>query len=390
MLDRVMLAKKPSFSIGIEEEYLLVDRDNRDLASDPPSELFDECVSRCGDRIGHEFLRAQIEVGTPVCHSFAELSQNLRNLRSTVAEVSAQYNLAPIAAASHPFASWEKQNTTPDSRYTSLERELQGVGRRLLTCGMHVHIGVDEPDQRIDLMHQVAYFLPHMLALSTSSPFWNGLNTGLMSYRLSVFDGLPRTGLPEYFDSFTHYERFVDTLVGTKLIEDGSKLWWDLRPSTRYPTLEMRITDVCTDMDDGLAIAAFYLCLVRMLGRLRRANQRWRIYRQALIAENRWRAQRYGITEGMVDFGKRRVVDWQELLEEISNLVQEDAQALQCEREIAHLQTIVKRGTSATRQLRVYNENLQNGACTTTALHAVVDDLITSTQTGCEAQKPVV
>jgi carboxylate-amine ligase len=253
------------------------------------------------------------------------------------------------------------------------------VARRLVICGMHVHVGIGDDELRVDLMNQVGYFLPHLLALSTSSPFWGGEDTGLKSYRIAVFDELPRTGIPERFESYGEYRRHVDTLIAVGVITDTSKLWWDIRPSGRFPTLEMRIPDVTTSLDDGIAIACLYRCLLRTLWRLRRANQRWRIYARMLIDENRWRAQRYGIDEGLVDFGRARIVPYPELLEEILDLVAEDAAYFGCTAEIAHARTILSRGTSAHRQLEVYRDALAGGADQQAALAAVVDWLIVAT-----------
>ena len=256
---------------------------------------------------------------------------------------------------------------------------MQAVARRLLICGMHVHVGIDDDELRIDLMNQASYFLPHLLMLSTSSPFWRGEDSGLKSYRVSVFDELPRTGLPSRFESWSEYRRHVDVLVHAGLIEDASMIWWDIRPSARFPTLEMRITDVCPPLDDAVAIAALYQCVIRMLWRLRRGNQRWRIYDRMLIEENRWRAKRYGIDEGLVDFGKGEVVACATLLDELIELTAEDASALDCEAEILHCRTIIARGTSAHRQLATYAAALGGGSSGEQAVRDVVDLLIEET-----------
>ena len=242
-----MATPEPAFTIGIEEEYLLVDRASRDLVQEAPPGLFEECHALLPDQVTAEFLRSQIEVSTRVCGNLAEAAADLARLRATVAEVAARHGLAPIAASTHPFASWHLQRHTDKARYNLLARDIQGPVRRLLICGMHVHVGLEDPQLRIDLLGQMTYFLPHLLALSTSSPFWRGVDTGLKSYRIAVFDELPRTGLPELFESWGEYERHLRVLVDAGLIEDGSRLWWDLRPSVRFPTLEMRICDVCTD-----------------------------------------------------------------------------------------------------------------------------------------------
>lgn len=370
---------QPALTLGIEEEYLLVDRFSRAVVSEPPAEVLEQCRERSNDLVRHEFLVSQIEVGTPVCRDIKQARAELARLRATVAEVAAAHGLAPIAASTHPFSEWKQQKHTDRQRYHTLARDMQAVARRLLICGMHVHVGIEDQELRIDLMNQASYFLPHLLMLSTSSPFWRGEDSGLKSYRVSVFDELPRTGLPSRFDSWSEYQRHVDVLVGAGLIEDASMIWWDLRPSVRFPTLEMRITDVCPFLDDALAIAALYQCVIRMLWRLRRSNQRWRIYSPMLIEENRWRAKRYGIDEGLVDFGRGEVVDCLALLDELIELTAEDASALDCEDEILHCRTIIARGTSAHRQLATYTAALTAGSSAEQAAHGVVDMLIAET-----------
>ena len=375
-----MAAPEPSFTIGIEEEYLLVDKQTRDVASNPPEALFKDCQKRIKGLVAHEFLKAQIEVNTKVSATIPEARANLAELRSIVTEVADEYGLAPIAAGTHPFSHWQDQVHTDRERYNVIAFDLQTVVRRLMTCGMHVHVGIDNDELRLDLMNQVTYFLPHMLAFSTSSPFWQGEDTGLKSYRLSVFNELPRTGLPNAFDSWPEYQRHVDALIRAGLIEDATKLWWDIRPSHRFPTLEMRITDVCTRIDDGVAVAALFVCLLRMLYRLKTNNQRWRQYASMLIEENRWRAQRYGLDEGLVDFGRGEIMPCAGLLEEIIDLVREDAAALGCAGEIEHLRTIMETGTSGHRQLATYAAALEGGADKGQALIEVVDMLIEETR----------
>ena len=379
-----MAVSEPSFTIGIEEEYLLVDRRSRDLAVDPPAELMRVFQDRLAGRVTPEFLRSQVEIGTRVCRTLGEARAELVELRRTIAEVAAGYALAPIAASTHPFADWHVQQRTDKDRYDELERDMQSVARRLLICGMHVHVCIEDEDLRIDLMNQVGYFLPHLLALSTSSPFWQGEDTGLMSYRLTVFDSLPRTGLPDPFESWGQYERFVARLVGAGLIEDATKIWWDVRPSARFPTLEMRTSDVCTRLDDAVTVAAFYLCFLRMLYRLRRANQRWRVYPRTFVLENRWRAQRYGPTATLVDFGIGEQVPYVELLDEIIELLREDAEAVGCTAELDHARAIVARGTSAQSQRAVFARARRDGADDREALVAVVDWLVEETLHGLE------
>ena len=377
-----MALAETEFTLGIEEEYFLVDRATRDVVDDPPPEMLADCEALLAGQVGPEFLRSQIEVGTRVCTSLAEARADLCRLRGTVAEVAARHGMAPIAAATHPFARWDAQKTTKRRRYADLRDDLQGVGRRLAICGLHVHIGLPDNELRIDLLSQATYFLPHLLALSTSSPFWRGDNTGLKSYRLAVFDELPRTGMPERFDSWGEYRRHVDVLTSAGLIGDATKLWWDLRPSERFPTLEMRITDSCTTMEDSLSIAALFRCLLRMLWRLKRENQRWRIYARMLIDENRWRAQRYGTDQGLVDFGRGAIVPYADLLEEILALIDQDARHFDCLAEVSHAREILARGTSAHRQLAVFAEALAHGATRAQALAAIVDWLIAETASG--------
>jgi carboxylate-amine ligase len=374
-----MKHREPTFSIGVEEEYLLVDRESRDLCADPPDSIMKQCTEMLHGQVSPEFMRAQIEIGTRVCKNLTEVREDLARLRSTIVEVTGRYGLAPIAASTHPWARWLDQKHTERERYDSLSAEMQAAARRLLICGMHVHVGIEDDELRIDLMNQFAYFLPHLLALSCSSPFWEGEDTGLKSYRLTVFDALPRTGLPERFASFAEYRRHVGVLINAGLIQDATKLWWDMRPSDRYPTLEMRVTDVCTRMEDALTIAALTVCILRMLYRLRCANRRWRMYAPMLLMENRWRAMRYSLDEGLIDLAKGVIVPTDELVEELVEIVSEDAAELGCLREIEHARRILTEGTSAHRQIAVYDRAIEDGADMDEALAAVVDFLIEET-----------
>ena len=371
--------ERPSFTIGIEEEYLIVDPETRDLVKDMPKGLMKDCEDIIGGQVSPEFLRSQIEIGTKVCPNVTEARADLARLRLAVAEVSGKYGLAPIAASTHPFANWFRQQHTDKERYNALARALGGVIRRLLICGMHVHVAIEDEDMRIDMMNQVLYFLPHLLALSTSSPFWQGMDTGLKSYRTSVFRAVPRTGMPDEFQGWADYQRHVKVLTEAGVIEDATKLWWDLRPSARYPTLEMRASDICTTIDDAMTIAAFYLSLLAMLYERRLDNQRWRIYSRMLINENLWRAQRYGTSESLIDFGRGQLVPYPELVTEMIELVRPAAAELGCVAEVEHASEIVARGTSADRQLEVYHLALAQGASEEKALHAVVDWLIAET-----------
>ncbi len=373
---------QPSFTVGIEEEYLLVDADSRDLIHEAPPTMLPACEKALEGQVTPEFLQCQIEVGTRVCESVAEARNDLAHLRKTVAGVARDHGLAMIAASTHPFATWGLQKRTPKERYEVIEQDLQDVVRRLVISGMHVHVAVEDDDLRIDIMNQVTYILPHLLALSTSSPFWQGHDTGLKSYRIAVWDEMPRTGLPAQFDSFGEFDRHVRVLVSAGLIEDGTKLWWDVRPSVRFPTLEMRICDICTRLEDTVCIAALYRCWLRMLYRLRLNNQRWRRYEPMLINENRWRAQRYGIDRGLVDFGRGAVVPYADLLEEILALVRDGAEYFGCVAEVEHAREVLARGTSAHRQISTYGQARDQGASNEEALKTVVDMLIEDTMHG--------
>ena len=370
---------EPAWTMGVEEEYLLVERDSGALVQTQPPGLMGKVAELRHGLVSPELFSSQIEIGTVVCDDVQHLRADVGLLRIAVTEAAAEYGLAPIAASTHPFARWEQQQISDDDRYRALAEDLQHVTRRLIISGLHVHVGIDDPELRIDLMSQVSYFLPHLLALSTSSPFWQGRDTGLKSYRMSVFRTLPRTGLPEKLDSWSDFQRHVDVLVRAGIIEDSSKVWWDIRPSERYPTLEMRVTDLPTRMEDTIAIASTYVCLLRMLWRLKVENQRWRSYSNFLIAENLWRAQRYGVGDRMIDLGKSRLVPFEDLVGEIVELTRPDAEALGCTAEVEHIRTICERGTSADRQVTVYREARESGADDGEALRAVVDALIADT-----------
>ncbi|WP_339630434.1 carboxylate-amine ligase [uncultured Sneathiella sp.] len=380
-----MSIAEPSFTIGIEEEYLLVDLETRALAIEPSEDILSECERLLPDHlVTPEFLRSQLEVGTRVCKNITEARAALYELRRTVADVANQHGLGVMAASVHPFADWHQLKHTPKERYDVIARDMQATVRRLMICGMHVHCAIEDPELRIDLMNQASYFLPHLLALSTSSPFWRGEESGLKSYRMTVFDALPRTGIPDRFESYGEFSRLIDTLVEAGALEDGSKLWWDMRPSSKFPTLEMRLCDVCPLVEDSLTIAALYSCILRMLYRLRRNNQRWRVYPQTLVAENRWIAQRFGVEGKLIDFGIPAPVPAADLIEEIIGLTAEDAAFLGCEKEVAHAREIVRRGTSADRQLSAYHEAIKGGASKEDALVKVVDQVLKETVSGLQ------
>jgi glutamate---cysteine ligase / carboxylate-amine ligase len=344
--------------------------------AEAPAALMQACQEELQDQVSPEYLQCQIEVGTGVCNNIAAARDDLRRLRGTVARLAAVHGLAPIAAACHPLADWKKQHHTDKDRYNRLSEDLAAVSQRMLICGMHVHVGIPDKDMRIDLVNQLGYFLPHLLALSTSSPYWNAVDTGLASYRLTVVDGMPRSGLPPRFESWSDYARSVHVLTDLGIIEDSSKIWWDLRPSARFPTIEARICDVTPRLNHALSIAALIQCITRLLWRLARRNQRWRIYDSFLVAENRWRAQRYGIHEGLIDFGAHAIVPLPVLLDELIGLVTEDAEALGCLAEIEAARDIIASGSSADRQRAVYRQATEGGKEHAAALRAVVASLV--------------
>ncbi|MDX8351379.1 carboxylate-amine ligase [Cognatiyoonia sp. IB215182] len=370
-----MAGAEPEFTIGIEEEYLLVDQETGRLAQAPDA-LIDACKADLEGKVSPEFLQCQIEIGTGVCHTIAEARKDLGHLRRTVAQHAAEFGLAPIAASCHPFADWKDQHHTHKERYDKLRRDLAGVARRMLICGMHVHVGIPDQELRIQLVNQLKYFLPHLHALSTSSPFWQGDDTGMKSYRLTVFDNLPRTGLPPRMENWDEFSSTVQTLVSLGLIEDASKIWWDLRPSSKFPTIESRICDVAPRMEVTLILAALTQCLTRMLWRRIVDGDPWPIVANFMVGENRWRAQRYGISEGQIDFGRQALIPFEQAVEEILALIAEDAEALDCVEAVEAARQIVTDGTSADHQRQVRDAALASGATKQEAMAAVVASLV--------------
>jgi carboxylate-amine ligase len=365
--------KLPDFTIGIEEEYQVIDPETRELAS-YVQELLDQGRVVLQDQIKPEFLKSQIEVGSKICHSIGEARDELVRLRRSVIDIAETNGYRVAAASTHPFSRWSDQEITPEERYNKHHEELAHIARRLLVFGMHIHIGVEDPDLRIDLMDQARYFLPHLLALSTSSPLWHGVDTGLKSYRSIVFGNMPRTGPPPDFGSWSEYERFVKLLVETSCILDATRIWWDIRPHPKFPTIEFRVTDICTRVDEAICIAALTQALVAKLYKLRLGNRSWRRYRHHLIEENKWRAVRRGIDGKLLDFGKGIEVPVRDLVEEILELVADVATELGTENEIEYARAILAEGTSADRQLAVWRR--------TGDLKAVVDHVIEDTKRG--------
>jgi carboxylate-amine ligase len=361
-------------TIGIEEEYQIIDPETRELTS-YISEMLDKGAIIFRDQVKPEFLQSQVETGSQVCRNIKEARQEITRLRSIVGEIAEANGRKIVAAGTHPFSRWQDQAVTDKDRYKGLEENYQMLARRLLIFGMHVHIGIPNPDLRIDIMNQITYFVPHIFALSTSSPFWVGRTTGLKSYRTVVFHDLPRTGLPQYFNSAREFDHFVDILLKTKCIEEPTKIWWDVRPHPKFPTLEFRMCDCVTKIDEVIAIAALIQAVVAKLILLRKTNQTWRIYRRGLIEENKWRATKEGLDSKLIDFGKEEEVPLRLLIEEMLELVDDVVDRLGTRAEVEYIRTMLTKGSSADRQLRKYKE--------TGSLEAVVDMLAEETVMGC-------
>ncbi|WP_341912990.1 carboxylate-amine ligase [Ferrovibrio terrae] len=369
----------PAYTIGIEEEYFLAETASKAAVSRMPKGLIRRARDLLGAQVTPELLQSQIEVVTPVCASLDEARQHLRGYRSALHGLSADFGLQVFAAGTHPMAEWSEQTPTDKPRYAKLANDLQFLAMRNMMCGLHIHVEVSDPHLRIDIMNRVLPFLPTLLALSTSSPFWRKRPTGLMGYRLAAYDELPRTGIPDFFVNLADYNALIDTMVSAGVIEDASHVWWAIRPSTRFPTLELRIADSCTHLEDTLCIAALYRCLVRALGRVPELNGIWRNHTRLLIEENRWRAQRYGTTEGLIDFADKRLVPFTDVIEGLLALIAEDADALGCVSEVQHARTILTRGTSAAQQMALYRQARNDGASRIEALRQVVDWLAQTT-----------
>ncbi len=368
-------------TFGIEEEFFVVSPATRNLVRRVPAGLFADARRRLGRaHVAREMLQSQVELVSPIHRDMAEARTSMVAMRRGLCDAACAANVRIVAAGSHPLGAWHEQSATGKARYARLIDDFQIVGRRNLLCGMHVHVGVRAGVDRVALMNRLMPWLPVFLALSTSSPFWNRDRTGLLSYRQAAYDEWPRTGIPDHFESQQDHDAFVDLLVATGAIEGAESLWWAIRPSARFPTLELRITDCCTDLDDALAIVALFRCLVRAhvrrptLGRARSSMTR------RVIDENRWRAKRNGIDARFIDEHRAATCSFRSALSALRALVADDAAALGCSREIAHLDVILRRGTSAHRQLDRYRQCIDAGATRMDALRHVVDWLIATTR----------
>ncbi len=376
-----------SITLGVEEELFLVDPETRDLLANPDQGIFEQCERDKGEhKVVRELLRAQIETNTKVCASIAELRAALREIRGVVVKAANAHGTAVMAASTHPFASWREQTVTPGDRYKRFKRVFQESVRRFVIGGMHIHAGFADQDTRVRVMTALRRYLPLLHALSTSSPFNAGGETGFKSYRLNLVGGLPRTGMPNALYRWSEYEELVEQYKRMNFIENGSELWWDIRPSHAYPTVEVRICDVCTRIEDAVAIAALYACLIRMLTRRHRQFELPPEPLTEIIAEDRWIAQRYGVLAFFGDRsasgGRQDIIDYLgELIEELA----EHAKALDCEAELRHCLTIVRKGTGADRQTDLYRLRRLEGDSVEQALKLVVDQAIRETSEGLQA-----
>jgi carboxylate-amine ligase len=391
-------------TLGIEEEYQIVDPESRELTS-----YVQEMMGRgrvvLGNQLKPEFMQSQIEVGSHICRNIHEARQEIIRLRRIVTEVAEEHGREIIAASTHPFSRWQEQRISEGARYDDLASEMKDAARRLLIFGMHVHLGFGNTPEAyeltVDVLNQLRYFLPHILALTTSSPFWDGRDTGLKSYRSLVFENMPRSGIPPHFASYAEYDQYVNLMgkVGSLTrnvdtqkdtsqeisIGDPTKIWWDARPHPDLGTLEVRICDVCTHIDDAIAIVAVIQALAAKLIYLRNQNQSWRIYRGMYIEENKWRAVRYGIDGKLIDFGKQEEVPMRFLAQELREIIDDVVDDLGSRDDVEHVRTILDNGTSADRQLKVYRRALSEGATEREALNAVVDHLIEETAAGWQS-----
>ena len=359
------------FTLGIEEEFQIVDPKTRELKSHV-AQILDEGKLLLGEKVKPEMIQSMIEVGTGVCANINEAREDLTKLRCIISSLARKKGMEIVAASTHPFSKWSEQEIFEHDRYKLLVDELQMVARSLLIFGLHVHVGIESVERRIHIMNAARYFLPHVLALTTSSPFWLGFNTGLKSYRSEVFKKFPRTDIPDHVESYQQYQSYVDLLIKMNCIDDGKKVWWDVRPHAYFPTLEFRICDIPTRVDDTIAVAALFQAIVAKLHSLIDKNLGFRLYPRRLIQENKWRAIRYGLDGKLLDLGKQKEVPVRDLIRELLEFVDDVVDELDSRKEIEHTHTILERGTSADEQLRVYAE-------TGGDFNAVVDMLVVNT-----------
>ena len=372
----------PTFTIGIEEEYQTIDPETRDLRSHIQVELLEKGKLRLQERVKAELHQSVVEVGTSVCQNIKGAKAEVKALRREIIRLANENGLRVASVATHPFSDWRTQEIHPDERYKNIVEDMQLVARANLIFGLHVHIGIDDRETAIHMMNHARYFLPHILALSTNSPFWLGMNTGLKSYRCKVFDKFPRTNIPDYFPSWGEYENFIKLLIKTNCIDNAKKIWWDIRPHPFFNTIEFRVCDIPMRADETIALAALIQATVAKLYKLYTANQGFRLYRRALIMENKWRAARYGLDGKLIDFGKQKEVPARDLVREYLDFVDDVVDELDSREELEYIHKIVDQGSGADRQLRIFQE--------TGDLKKVVDYIIEETEAGlAEHEEPV-
>jgi carboxylate-amine ligase len=374
------MAMKPTFTIGIEEEYQTIDPDTRDLRSHIQAELLEKGQLILQERVKAEMHQSVVEVGTGVCKNIKEAKAEVKMLRRDIIRLARENGLKLASVATHPFSDWRTQDINPDARYKNIVEDMQLVARANLIFGLHVHIGIEDRETAIHMMNHSRYFLPHLLALSTNSPFWLGMNTGLKSYRCKVFDKFPRTNIPDYFPSWGEYENFIKLLIKTNCIDNAKKIWWDIRPHPFFNTIEFRVCDIPMRADETIAIAALIQATVAKLYKLHASNQGFRLYRRALIMENKWRASRYGMDGKLIDFGKQIEVPARDLIREYLEFVDDVVDELDSREELEYIHTMLENGSGADRQLRVYQE--------TGDLKKVVDYIIEETESGLAEVEP--
>ncbi|WP_341225221.1 carboxylate-amine ligase [uncultured Arcticibacterium sp.] len=361
------------FTLGIEEEFQIIDPVSRELKSHM-SQIVDRGQVILQERIKQEMHQAVVETGTNICQNIGEARDEVQFLRNNVISLAEEKNLKVAAAGTHPFSDWVDQLITVDERYDEIINEMRDVARGNLIFGLHVHVGIEDRQEAIKIMNEVRYFLPHIHALSTNSPFWCGRDTGFMSYRSKVFDKFPRTGIPDYFSSAAEYDDYVNLLIKTNCIDNGKKIWWDIRVHPFYPTIEYRICDVPMRTDETICLAAIMQALIAKLHKIRQENLSFRTYRRILIAENKWRAARDGINANLIDFGKEKEVPFRELILELLEFIDDVLDDLGSRKEVEYVHQILNNGTGADRQLAVYKD--------TGDLKSVVDYIIEETKFG--------
>jgi carboxylate-amine ligase len=349
-----------SYSFGIEEEYFLVDRETGSVARKMPDGFFAAAKATLGKQVTGEFLQSQIEIVTDPQTDMAAAASDLRDLRRTLAAIAGAHGLAIMAAGTHPTAVWERSRQSLGERYDSVMDDLQMIGRRNMLCGMHVHVELPNPDDRVDVMTRMLPHVPLFIALSTSSPFWRSQPTGLLGYRLAAYDELPRTGIPELLKTQEEFDSYIDALVQAGVIPDASYIWWSVRPSLKHPTLELRAPDVCTRVEDAVAIAALYRAVARRLTRNPSQNRDMNAITRAIVVENKWRAQRYGVRGSFARIEGTGSISVAEMLEDVLAEVAPDAEALGCLDSILHCRRIIEEGTSADRQIAIYDRHADN------------------------------